>query len=314
MAERRVIALSGLCLASALLFLTWNLRGPLDFILMLRADKLAALALVGAATGVATVLFQTVAGNRLLTPGICGFDALFIFLQTMLVLLLGGLGYAQLPGFTHFLFETAILMATGTALFGLILRRGAADITRMILTGVILGVFLRGMAEMTQRMLDPSEFAVVQQLTFASFGSVDRSQLAFAALVLILAVGAAFWMAPALDVAALGRTNARGLGLPHDRVILTTLAIVSALVAVSTALVGPLTFLGLLASSLARAVVDTHRHALLLPAAAIIGATILIAGQFVFERILGMQSNLAILVELFGGLLFLVLVLRRRPV
>ena len=81
---------------------------------------------------------------------------------------------------------------------------------------------------------------------------------------------------------------------------------------VQTALVGPMTFLGLIAASLAREVVPESRHALLLPAAAVTGAIILVAGQFLFERLMGQQSALGVIVEFLGGLLFLALVLGRR--
>lgn len=310
--SRAALGLLGLALAlTCTAFLAWNLRAPYGFILELRGTKLAALVCVGAATGAATVLFQTVAMNRLLTPGIVGFDALFVLFQTLLVATLGGVGLAQIPGALRFGMEALILMAASTALFGLLLRRNAGDVTGMILTGVILGVLLRALAEMVQRVLDPSEFSVVQQAMFASFGSVDQGQLGAGALVLAAAFVLAMRAAPALDVAGLGRGTARGLGLNHDKVIFTTLLLVAAMVSVSTALVGPITFLGLLAASLARHLTDTHRHAVLLPASALIGALILVAGQFVFERLLSSQSALAVVVEFFGGLLFLVLVLRK---
>ena len=61
-----------------------------------------------------------------------------------------------------------------------------------------------------------------------------------------------------------------------------------------------------------RRLTNTHRHAVLLPAAALIGALILVAGQFVFERLMGAQSALAVIVEFFGGLLFLALVLQKK--
>lgn len=311
MVERRLtfllLALSALSLA----FLCWQLRAPYAFILELRGTKLVALICVGAATGAATVLFQTVAMNRLLTPGIVGFDALFVLLQTLLVASLSGLGFAQVSGGLRFVIEALALMCAATALFGLLLRRGAGDVTRMILTGVILGVLLRGFAEMIQRVLDPSEFAVVQQAMFASFGQIEAGQLIAALIILSGAMGMALRMAPALDVAGLGRGTARGLGLNHDRVVFGALMLVAAMVSVSTALVGPITFLGLLAASLARIMTDTYRHRLLIPAAALIGALILVAGQFVFERLLSSQSALAVVVEFFGGLLFLLLVLRK---
>lgn len=311
MAERRLLYLwlgLGICGAG---LLGWQLRAPYGVILELRGMKLAALICVGAAIGAATILFQTITMNRLLTPGIVGFDALFVLMQTLLVATLGGVGLAQIPGMVRFTLETLVLVVAATALFGLLLRRDAGDVTRMILTGVIFGVLLRGLASMVQRLLDPSEFAIVQQAMFASFGWVDPGQLAIAAVCLGLTLVAALRLAPALDVAGLGRGTALGLGLDHNRVVIMTLMLVAVLVSVSTALVGPITFLGLLAASLARQITDTHRHAVLIPAAALIGALILVAGQFVFERLLRQQSALAVVVEFAGGILFLALVLRK---
>ncbi|MBB94136.1 MAG: enterobactin ABC transporter permease [Rhodobacteraceae bacterium] len=303
--------LGGVLALGVVLFLGWNLSGPVGFILELRVTKLVALVLVGAGIGMATVLFQTLAGSRLLTPGIVGFDALFVFLQTLLVISLGGLGYTMLPPTAKFLAETGILIVAAMALFGVLLKDGARDMTRMILAGVILGVLLRGLAALGQRTLDPSEFAVVQQAVVASFNTVPKDQLAIAALVLLIATTLSLRLAGRMDVAALGERTARSLGLNYRRTALQALALVAAMSAVSTALVGPITFLGLLASSLAHHVAGTHRHAVLLPAAALIGAAILVYGQFVFERLLSMQSSLALLVEFAGGVLFLALVLRR---
>lgn len=314
MAERRLIWLGGTLFLLAALFLLWNLRAPYDYILTLRTEKLVALILVGAASGAATVIFQTIAANRLLTPGIVGFDALFVFIQTMLVLSLGGVGFVALPELAKFIAETACLVGASMALFGVLFRKGAEDIIRMILTGVILGALLRGLAGFAQRLLDPSEFAVVQQSTIASFNAVNEDKLWIGGTLLIIALIAAWRLSPSLDVAALGRTKARSLGLGHDRLVLTGLGIVAALVSVSTALVGPITFLGLLAASLAHAALRDHRHTVLIPAASLIGAAILVAGQTAFERLLGLQSALAIVVEFAGGLLFLALVLKRRAV
>ncbi|RYH02610.1 enterobactin ABC transporter permease [Salipiger sp. IMCC34102] len=311
MAERRLLLLGGTVVLLAALFALWGLRAPYGFILSLRLTKLASLAVVGASIGAATVLFQTVSANRLLTPGIVGFDALYVFIQTALVLSLGGVGYAGLPAMAQFLTEAGLLVLAGVVLFGVILRRGAEDVLRMILTGVILGVLLRGLSSFAQRLLDPSDFAIVQQASFATFGAVDQTQLAIAAALLVAAFGMALRIAPALDVAGLGRTTARSLGVDHDRLVLTSLSLVALLVAISTALVGPITFLGLLAASLAHSLAATHRHVILIPAAALIGAAILIAGQFVFERLLGLQSTLAVVVEFAGGLLFLILLLRK---
>lgn len=309
--KTKICALLAMLVVLACSFLFWQLHGPAGFILELRGLKLLALICVGASTGAATILFQTIARNQLLTPGIVGFDALFVLMQTLLVAVLGGVGLAQVPSALRFAFEAATLMIAASLLFQLLLRRDAGDVTRMILTGVVLGVLLRGIASMVQRMLDPSEFAIVQQAMFASFGQVDPKQLLAGGITLSCSLVVALRLAPALDVAALGRDTARGLGLGYDRLILSVLTLVAAMVAVSTALVGPITFFGLLCASISRAWLNTHRHIVLIPAAALIGALALVTGQFVFERLMGTESALAVVVEFFGGLLFLLLVLRK---
>lgn len=312
MADRRLLLLAVALLAVSALYLGWGLRGPYGVILTLRGTRLAALLLVGASVGAATVLFQTIVGNRLLTPGIVGFDALFILIQTVLVLILGGVGYTALPALPKFLIEAGCLAGLGMAVIGTAMRLDAQDMNRLVLSGVILGVLMRGLTSFMQRILDPSEFAVAQASSFASFNAVDPRQIAIAAPVFALCLTWCLWRARALDVAALGRVQARVLGLDHDRLALSALGIVAIMVAVSTALAGPVAFLGLLAASLASALMPSWRHGLLIPAAAVLGALILVAGQFLFERVLGLQSNLAVVVEFAGGVLFLVLVLKRR--
>lgn len=312
MPDRRLLLLGVLLFAACGFFLLWGLRAPMWFILELRAVKLAALLLVGAAIGVSTVIFQTVTGNRILTPAIMGFDALFLLIQTLLVFLLGGSAYVALLGPAKFLVETAIMMVAAMVLFSVLLGRGRTDIHRMILTGVIVGVLFRSLTVFFQRILDPSEFSVVQSAMFASFNSVEVSQLALASGVCLACLAALGPLYRALDVVALGRNVAIGLGLPYDRLVLGLLALVAALVSVSTALVGPITFLGLLIAALAHSLMKTHRHALLLPAAAMISMLVLVTGQAFFERVLRMQSTLSVIVEFVGGVLFLYLVLRGR--
>nr|WP_226898378.1 iron chelate uptake ABC transporter family permease subunit [Mangrovicoccus algicola] len=299
-------------LAACAFFLFWGLKGPAGFILELRATKLAALLLVGAATGISTVLFQTVTGNRILTPAILGFDSLFLLVQSLLVLGLGGLGYAMADGAGKFLLDTALMMAASLALFSLLTGRGRGDLHRMILVGVIFGLFFRSMTAFVLRLIDPSEYSVIQSAMFASFGSIEAGHLAMAAALFVPVMAVIWRLAPAMDVIGLGRDSAVGLGLRYDRLCTLALLLVAALVAVSTALVGPVSFLGLLVSALAHELMKTPRHALLLPAAALIAGLILVIGQGVFERILGLQSTLSVIIEFAGGLLFLYLVLGGR--
>lgn len=123
--DRSLRWLVPICLVAAGLYLFWGLRAAnWAFVLELRATRLAALTVVGASVGVATVLFQTVSTNRILTPSIMGFDALYVLMQTAGVAFLGISGFAALPGGPKFLLETAGLVAAALLLFGTLLGRG----------------------------------------------------------------------------------------------------------------------------------------------------------------------------------------------
>ena len=308
----RLLLLAMALVAAAAAYLLPNLGPKWEFVLTLRATRLAGLLLVGVAIAVATVLFQTVARNRILTPQIMGLDALFVFLQTALVASLGPVGFAALSLETRFGIEVVLLIGAALLLFGTLLGRGAQDVPRMILTGVILGVLFRSLAGFLTRVMDPNAFVIVQAEAAASFSRVNAGLLPFAALTTLAVVAAALWLAPRLDVLALGRPAAVSLGLRHDRLVLGVLALVAVLVAVATALVGPLSFLGLLVAALARPLAGSDRHVPVLLTAMLLSALMLVAGQTLFERALGQQSTLPAVVEFAGGLVFLFLLLRGR--
>ena len=85
----RLALLGLLALLACALFLTLGARGSWSFVLAYRGQKLAALVIVAVAIAVSSVLFQTVSENRILTPALMGFDALYALLQTVLVFTLG---------------------------------------------------------------------------------------------------------------------------------------------------------------------------------------------------------------------------------
>ncbi len=313
MPDRRLLLLGGALALACGFFLFYGLgSGNRSFILGLRVSRLSTLLVVAVAIGLATMMFQTVSANRILTPSIMGFDALYLLMQTTLVFVLGPAGFAGLAAPMKFGAETVVMVLAALALFGTLLGQGRTDVHRMILVGVIFGVLFRSMSSFFQRLIDPNAFAIVQGASFASFGGVSGPLLWAAAAVLGVCLLVIWRMVPVLDVLALGRTTAINLGLRHRMASLGVLTMVAILVSVSTALVGPVAFFGLLVSALAHALMRSHRHALLLPAAAMIAALVLVLGQSVFERVLGLQSTLSVIVEFLGGLFFIWLLLKGR--
>jgi iron complex transport system permease protein len=317
---RRLAVIAGVLGVCAGAYLLVGLTGPLGFVLPYRAGKLAALALVAVALSVATVLFQTITANRILTPSLMGFDALYVLVLTIMVQALGTSGFAALSPLTLFAINLAGLAGLGLALFAVLMRLAKGDMVRLCLTGVVLGLLIRSATQLLQRLIDPGDYQVVQSLSVARFTQIDGTLLAIAAAAVGAGVALAWRLRHRLDVLALGDATATGLGEPPARLQRQTLLLICLLVGSATALAGPMasggfgpsSFFGLVVVAFARLVIPTHRHAVLIPAAALIGAVVLIGGQLVLERLLSLSTPLIVVIELIGGATFLILLLKRR--
>ena len=204
------------------------------------------------------------------------------------------------------------MLGGSVLLFRLLLREGGQDLTRMILIGVIFGVLFRSLSSLLQRLIDPEEFATVQTNLFASFNTVNEKMLWFGAVVMVVSAVFIWRERYRLDVHLLGRDQVTNLGIPYRRHVLWILTWVAVLVATATALVGPVSFFGLLVCALTDRFAGSMKHAVRLPVAFFISALLLVAGQALFEHLLGMKGVLSAVVEFAGGLVFLYLVMKQR--
>ena len=160
-------------------------------------------------------------------------------------------------------------------------------------------------------MLDPGAFNVLQDTFFASFATTDPTLLLISAVIVGLVTAVALRMMHSFDVLSLGRAHAINLGVNYKRTVVIILILVSILVAVSTALVGPITFFGLLVATLAHSLIGNSKHWLVLPAAVLLAVICLVGGQTLLERVFEFDTALSIIIEFLGGIVFIALVLRR---
>ncbi len=308
---RRLWLLAALALAAIVLFMTLNLSGNLRYILVHRGLILATMLLVAFASGVATLLFQTVTNNRILTPSIMGLEALFILIQTATIFFIDADGFRSLGVIGKFLGESLLLLIFSLALYRWLLTGLGLDLHKVLLIGLVFGTLFRSLSGLLQRLLAPGEFAVLQGRVFATFTRAPPEIIALASAI-VLPIALAVWrLRYELDVLALGRSAALNLGVPYQQKTLTLLLLVSLLVAISTALVGPLTFLGLLIANLTYQIIGSHRHQYLLPGVFLTGTIALVGGQLVLERMLNMAGTLSVVIEFAGGALFLYLLIKK---
>src|SRR6218665_261416 len=309
-----LMLLSLLAAISIVLFMTLGVQGSWGFVLEFRGRKLLGVLLVAYAVAVSTVLFQTVTTNRILTPSIMGFDSLYVLLQTGVMFFLGTQVFALMDEHLRFGLQVLLMVGFSTLLFRWLFLGAERSLHLLVLVGIVCGVFFRSLSGFMQRMLDPNAFQVLQDSFFASFSSIDSTLLGASWLIVGVASLALWRMGHCFDVLALGRAMAVGLGVDYRSAVLKILVIVSVLVAVSTALVGPITFFGLLVASLAHGLMGglarSSRHRHVLPAAVLLAVICLVGGQTLLERVFAFDTALSIIVEFLGGIAFIVMVVR----
>ena len=306
----RLELLAVLAVIAMVAFMTVGVEVEWSFILQHRGAKLLSMVLVAAALGMSTVVFQTVTHNTILTPAVMGLDALYLFLQALLILVLTSAGVAALGIHLKFALELALMVSLSLVLVRWLFAGNASSLHLMLLVGIVVGILFRSLTAFAMRMIDPNEFTTLQDRMFANFNTV-QIDLLLPSLVLTLLGACFFWLRRhELDVLSLGRDAAVNLGVNYQRSVLQLLAVVCALVALSTALVGPVMFFGLLVANMAYQWMGTRRHAWVLPAVVLWGVILLLGGQVILERVLGFNSAISVIVEFVGGLVFILLLMR----
>ena len=302
--------------ASCLLFLLWGVDifscffyRDYGFNISLRAVKLAAFVLTGSAVGFSTVAFQTIAHSRILTPGVMGLDSLYMFIQTSMIFVLGSGRLVMMSRVGDFLLSVTVMTGLALLLFKLVFRGEGRNLFTVMLAGIVCGSFFGSLSTFMQVVIDPNEFLFVQDRMFASFNNVNRSLLGISAVVLCVSFAWGYRRVSQLDVIALGRDIAINLGVPYDKTVRDFMIMISVMTAVSTALVGPVTFLGLLTANVSRQMLKTWKHTALVTGAALVSVTALALGQFVVER-LAFSTPISVAVNFIGGVYFIYLLLK----
>ncbi|WP_233125479.1 iron chelate uptake ABC transporter family permease subunit [Corynebacterium sp. NML 120412] len=317
--KRYWLVLGGLLLA-ALLF-TFGLIGydnPMDFgsrgywlIAERRSNAVVAMLIVAVCQAAATVAFQTVTNNRILTPSIMGFESLYIAIHTATIYFFGAAGLANAHTLQMFVVQLVLMVGLSLVLYSWLLTGDGRNMHAMLLVGIVIGGGLGSVSTFMQRMLTPSEFDVLTARLFGSVNNADPAYYPLAVPLVVVAVALLALNSQRLNVLGLARDVALNLGVNHKAHAVFTLVLVSVLMAVSTALVGPMTFLGFLVATLAYQFTDTYDHRYIFPMAMVLGYCILAGAYFVMNHVFYAQGVVSIIIELVGGITFLVVILRK---
>lgn len=270
----------------------------------LRLPRILIAMVGGAATAVAGVLLQAAIRNPLADPGIIGVSA--------------GASFAAVLVTTFFpmlLFFTPVFaFAGGLVAFGLVYSlswRGGLSPLRIILVGVAVGAMFTGLMSAFDSGTG-STMSGVASLVDANITMKTWDDFATLAVYAAIGLALALLMAKRCDLLALEDKTARSLGLNVDRARIATSAAGVLLASVSTAIIGPISFLGLLVPHIARILVGTS-HRVLVPYAIVLGAFTLLLADTIGRTVAApYEISAAVIMSIVGGPLFIVLLRRAR--
>ena len=284
----------------------------LMYALKQRILKVIVMILVALAIGGASLVFQSIINNHIVTPCLLGMNSLYSVIHTACVFFLGSGSILVTNAHLAFMLDLIIMAAVATFIYSYMFKKTKYNVLYVLLIGTVLTSLFGSMQNTMVRIMDPNEYDTLLTNLVASFDRINEELILISAVLMIIVLVILRRELQMLDVIALGKEQAINLGIDYDRTIQKLLLGVVIYIAIATALVGPVSFIGLIIANVSRELLKTYRHRYLIMASMSIGIIVLIGGQLIVERVYHYSMPLSVFITVAGGIYFLYLLLRQR--
>ena len=282
------------------------------YAMRIRAPKLAVMLIVSIAIGGASIVFQSIINNTIVTPCLLGMNSLYTLIHTAVVFFAGSGSFLAVNANVSFAVDLVLMGFAATLIYGWLFQKTNHNVLYVLLIGTVLTSFFSSIQSTLTRVMDPNEYDSLLTTLVASFSNVN-SEIILLSLLLLGAV--VFFLRKELallDVLTLGKDQAINLGVDYDRCVRRLLLGVTLCIAIATAMVGPISFLGLIIANLSRQLLKTYRHSQLILSSTLFGMAVLIGGQLIVEHVFSYVIPISVFITVGGGLYFLYLLLTNR--
>lgn len=316
--QRKLVILSVivlLCAAGYMLYAV-NFGNPklFQYSMKLRSPKLIVMLITAFAIAGASLVFQTIINNVIVTPCLLGMNALYALIHTAVVFAAGTASLLATNSNLAFAVDLVLMIVVATTVYGYLFKKTRHNVLYILLIGTVLTSLFSSIQTTMTRIMDPNEYDSLLETLVASFENVNAEVIVASLVVLALVIFVLRKDLALLDVISLGKAQAINLGVDYDRCIRRLLIGVTLCIAVATAMVGPISFLGLIMANLARQLLKTYRHSQLILGSTLFGMAILIGGELIVERVYHYAVPISVFIGVFGGLYFLYLLLTNKRV
>ena len=313
---RNLLILLGIVVLACVGFLLVNAHPEkpklFRYILSLRIPTLAVMLIAAFAIGSASIIFQSIINNRIVTPCLLGMNSMYTLVHTAVVFAAGSGSVLATNSNLSFAVDLIIMAVAATFVYSYLFQKTGHNMLYVLLIGTVLSSFFGSIQSTMIRVMDPNEYDALLSTLVADFNNVNAEIILFS-LVILAALVIFLWKdLKLLDVITLGKDQAINLGVDYDRTVRRLLLGVVLCIAVATAMVGPISFLGLIIANLARQLLRTHKHSHLIIGASLMGMLSIIAGQMISQHIFSYAVPVSTFITIGGGIYFLYLLLFRK--
>ena len=282
------------------------------YILSRRFPTLVVMLIAAFSIGSASIIFQSIINNRIVTPCLLGMNSMYTLVHTAIVFTVGSGHVIATNSNLSFAVDLVVMGVTATFLYSYMFRKTGNNVLYVLLIGTVLSSFFGSIQSTMIRVMDPNEYDALLTTLVADFSNINAEVIVFS-LVLLAALVMFLWEdLKLLDVITLGKAQAINLGVDYDRTVRRLLLGVVLCIAIATAMVGPISFLGLIIANLSRQMLKTHRHTHLITGAALVGMIAMIAGQLISQHVFSYAVPISTFITIGGGIYFLYLLLTKK--
>ena len=285
-----------------------------QYSMRIRAPKLIVMLITAFAIGGASMVFQSIINNTVVTPCLLGMNSLYTLIHTAVVFCAGSTSIIASNANAAFAVDLVLMGIAATIIYSYLFKKTNHNILYVLLIGTVLTSFFSSIQSTMTRVMDPNEYDTLLATLVASFSNINTEIIIFSLVVLAAVIFFLRKELALLDVLTLGKDQAINLGVDYDRCIRRLLLGVTLAIAVATAMVGPISFLGLIIANLARQLLKTYRHTQLILGSALFGMIVLVGGQIIVEHVFTYSVPISVFITVGGGLYFLYLLLTKRRV
>ncbi len=285
-----------------------------SYAMQIRAPKLIAIIFAAFCIGTATIVFQSTINNRIVTPCLLGMNSLYILIHTSIAFIFGTAHDFSADRNIAFVIDLFLMSVVSTFLYSYLFKKTNYNILFVLLCGTVMATLFQSISDTMLRILDPNEYDVLLASLVAGFDEVNADILM---LCMLLIVAVAYFFRKEillLDVITLGKEQAINLGVDYDKTVRRLLIAVTFYITIATALVGPISFLGLIIANLAREFLTSYRTIYLMLASFLLGVIVLLFGQLLIEHVFEFSTVISVFINVLGGVYFLYLVLRSKGI